>query len=38
LHALVGIMVSHAGHETFAVPIAPNYTWIKETMEKLGTR
>jgi hypothetical protein len=37
LNALVEIIVGHRGGETTAVPIAPNYLWIKETMEKLGS-
>jgi hypothetical protein len=36
LHTLVGIIVAGSGAETVAVPIAPNYLWIKETMEKLN--
>jgi hypothetical protein len=36
--ALVAVMVSGGGiaHATYAVPIAPNYAWIKETMAKWG--
>jgi len=36
--ALVAVMVSGGGiaHATFAVPIAPNYAWIQETMAKWG--
>src|SRR5262249_25047791 len=36
LYALVGIISGSSGRETFVVSIAPNYAWIKETMEKLG--
>ncbi len=38
LNALVGIIRGRRRGETIAVPIAPNYPWIKETMEKLGGR
>ena len=36
--ALLAVMVSGGGiaHATFAVPIAPNYAWIQETMTKWG--
>ena len=34
--ALVAIMVGHADRYTIAISIAPNYAWIRETMEKLG--
>ena len=34
--ALVAIMVGRASFETVAIPIAPNFSWINETMEKLG--
>ena len=36
--ALVAIMVGHASFETVAIPIAPNFAWINETMEKLGRK
>src|SRR6516164_2101981 len=36
--ALVAIMVAHASFETVAIPIAPNFSWINETMAKLGAR
>jgi secreted trypsin-like serine protease len=35
MYALVAIMVGHSERHTIAVAIAPNYTWIKQTMEKL---
>lgn len=36
LYALVAIMVGHADRYTIAISIAPNYAWIRETMEKMG--
>jgi Trypsin len=36
--ALVAIMVGYSSHRTVAIPIAPNFVWINETMEKLGGR
>lgn len=36
LHGLVGLIVGHTSRETLAVPIAPNYLWIKDTIEKLN--
>ena len=36
MYALVAIMVGHAERYTVAIPIAPNYAWIRETMESLG--
>jgi hypothetical protein len=36
MHALVGIIVGGWPDYAIAVGIAPNYTWIKETMESLG--
>jgi len=36
LYALVAIMVGHADRFTIAIAIAPNYAWIRETMERLG--
>jgi hypothetical protein len=36
IHALVGIIVGGWPNYAVAVAIAPNYAWIKETMEKLG--
>jgi hypothetical protein len=36
MHALAGIIVGGKPDFAIAVKIAPNYTWIKETMEKLG--
>jgi len=36
LYALVAVMVGHAGKYTVAIAIAPNYGWIRETMEKMG--
>jgi hypothetical protein len=36
--ALVAIMVGYSSHRTVAIPIAPNFTWINETMAKLGGR
>lgn len=36
LYALVAIMVGHADRFTVAIAIAPNYAWIRETIEKLG--
>jgi Trypsin len=36
MYALVAIMVGHADRYTIAIAIAPNYAWIRETMEKLG--
>jgi hypothetical protein len=36
LYALVAIMVGHADRFTIAIAIAPNYAWIRETMEKMG--
>jgi secreted trypsin-like serine protease len=37
LYALVAIMVGHSGRYTVAIAIAPNYAWIRQTMEKLST-
>jgi Trypsin len=37
LYALVAIMVGHADRYTIAISIAPNYAWIRETMEKLSS-
>jgi len=36
LYALVAIMVGHADRTTIAISIAPNYAWIRETMERMG--
>jgi hypothetical protein len=36
MYALVAIMVAHSSHSTIAISIAPNYTWIRETMTRLG--
>jgi len=37
--ALVAIMVGYSSsHRTVAIPIAPNFAWINETMAKLGAR
>ena len=36
MYALVAIMVAGSGRHTIAIAIAPNYAWIRETMEKLG--
>jgi hypothetical protein len=36
MHALVAIMVSHLSNYTLAVALAPNYPWIKETVERLS--
>jgi hypothetical protein len=36
IHALVGIIVGGWPNFAVAVAIAPNYAWIKQTMEKLG--
>jgi hypothetical protein len=38
MHALVAIMVAHASFQTVAIPIAPNFAWIEETMAKLEAR
>jgi hypothetical protein len=38
MHTLVAIMIGHASFETVAIPIAPNFAWINETMEKLGAK
>jgi secreted trypsin-like serine protease len=35
---LVAIIVGRAAFESVAIPIAPNYAWINETMEKLEGR
>ena len=37
MYALVAIMVGHSERYTIAVAIAPNYLWIKDTMERLGS-
>ena len=36
MYALVAIMIGHADRYTIAIAIAPNYAWIRETMEKMG--
>jgi hypothetical protein len=36
--ALVAIMVGYSSHRTVAIPIAPNFSWINETMAKLSAR
>jgi Trypsin len=36
MYALVAIMVGHSSRHTVAIAIAPNYLWIKDTMERLG--
>ena len=36
MRALAGIIVGGKPNFAIAVKIAPNYTWIRETMEKLG--
>jgi len=38
LPALVGIIAAMDSDRTMAVPIAPNYNWIMETMDRLGAR
>jgi hypothetical protein len=38
MHVLVAIMVGHASFETVAIPIAPNFAWIEETMAKISGR
>jgi hypothetical protein len=38
MHALVAIMIGHASFETVAIPIAPNFAWIEETMAKMAGR
>jgi hypothetical protein len=38
MYGLVAVIVGHAERSTIAIAIAPNYAWIKETMEKLGAR
>ncbi len=37
LYALVAIMVGHADRYTIAISIAPNYAWIRQTMERMGS-
>ena len=36
--ALVAIMVGYSSHQTVAIPIAPNFAWINQTMAKLDGR